>query len=951
VQASVVQPGADPVERARNYLSTYENLYLQSNPDLELEVRRVIDAGEEQDVVFYQTYRGVPVFLGEIVVSLSGERIYATLGGLLDSEVELDTTPALSAKKAEAVVRDELAQPEAPVVGLTSLMIFDLSLFDDVPSEPHLVWRVTLGGREPWQVFVDAQRGEVIYRESLAEDGYDFEEFDATGDNADDSWCYWDPFGPESIGDEDGLERSYHDEIDAVNVWFFARDVYDFYRDDFGRDSYDNDGSQIEVGIYANVPNASWWSGCDIIEFRRGWVSWDIMVHEFTHGVIDYTSDLGNSRQPGALNESFADVMGVLADPADWTFAEDRTSGAGAIRDLSTPPLFNDPDKMSSPFVATGPADNFGIHTNNGIPNKAAYLIINGDTFNGWTITGLGWEKAGKLFYRTMTSLPGNAQFANAQNRAVAVAQEWARTRTNGFTRDDVCQVRNAYAAVEVGGGDRDCDGVEDGIDLDDDGDWIPDDEDNCPAVRNRGQDDLDEDGQGDACDPDIDGDAIPNVNDNCPIIPNPGQEDADLDGIGDACEDEDEDGVRDPIDNCPGVPNPLQIDTDEDGQGDACDEDDDDDGWLDPDDNCPLTANPDQSDVDGDGRGDGCDNCVSRPNPEQTDTDGDGFGDVCDEDDDGDRIADSEDNCELVYNPYQVDFDNNHIGLACDREEIWVLEDNYRDVTILTNPVAHEMIPIPGCEADCKAAYPSNYLVHVKIAGLPETMRVWVSDDQGNSVGKAPFTSEPRFIRYRPLGGRSYFLNFLSSPDMAAGEEIPISVSMAAGPEEEMSEQGPSEPPAQFPPPPARDGSQEQEVSITVTPTATATHTLQAPITPTQTHTPKPPLITATPTVTPTHTYTPKPSLPAAPGKLVISERVCDGQEYSVTLGWVDNAKNEDGYRVYRGKELIATLKPNATSFTDKPPGSGPYTYGVEAFNSAGASQRPTVYEEGCLY
>ncbi|NIM94582.1 MAG: hypothetical protein GTO18_12855 [Anaerolineales bacterium] len=97
--------------------------------------------------------------------------------------------------------------------------------------------------------------------------------------------------------------------------------------------------------------------------------------------------------------------------------------------------------------------------------------------------------------------------------------------------------------------------------------------------------------------------------------------------------------------------------------------------------------------------------------------------------------------------------------------------------------------------------------------------------------------------------------------------------------------------------------------------------------------------------------TLTPKPSIPAAPSKLAVVNRVCEGQEYSVTLGWIDNANNEQGYRVYRGKELIATLKPNATGYNDKPPGSGPYTFGVEAYNAAGKSGRPTVYEEGCLY
>lgn len=116
------------------------------------------------------------------------------------------------------------------------------------------------------------------------------------------------------------------------------------------------------------------------------------------------------------------------------------------------------------------------------------------------------------------------------------------------------------------------------------------------------------------------------------------------------------------------------------------------------------------------------------------------------------------------------------------------------------------------------------------------------------------------------------------------------------------------------------------------------------------------PPLPTASRTPTPTPTPTlkppkPKPSPPAAPTKLAISSRICGDQGYSVTLRWKDNAGNEDGYRVYRDAQLIATLKANITKYTDIPPGSGPYTYSVEAFNAAGVSSRPSVHEEGCLY
>ncbi len=114
----------------------------------------------------------------------------------------------------------------------------------------------------------------------------------------------------------------------------------------------------------------------------------------------------------------------------------------------------------------------------------------------------------------------------------------------------------------------------------------------------------------------DLDGDRVPDELDNCPAIANSDQADNDGDGRGDVCDgDDDNDGIGDTADNCPVNANPLQEDTDGDGQGDACEADDDNDGVLDVDDNCPLIANPDQLDFDADGLGNACDDFTA-PRP-----------------------------------------------------------------------------------------------------------------------------------------------------------------------------------------------------------------------------------------------------------------------------------------------------------------------------------------------
>jgi thermolysin len=148
----------------------------------------------------------------------------------------------------------------------------------------------------------------------------------------------------------------------------------------------------------------------------------DVVAHELTHGVTDYSSQLIYNGEPGALNEAFSDMMGTSVEfyfqpeKADYLLGEDVFT-PGGLRSMQNPMAHGDPDHYSIRY--TGPLDNGGVHTNSGIANNAFYLAIEGGQHRlGATVQGVGGarrEQIERVFYRAFTSfLVPSANFSQA---------------------------------------------------------------------------------------------------------------------------------------------------------------------------------------------------------------------------------------------------------------------------------------------------------------------------------------------------------------------------------------------------------------------------------------------------------------------------------------------------------------------------------------------------------
>lgn len=288
---------------------------------------------------------------------------------------------------------------------------------------------------------------------------------------------------PDDIWDTPGTASPGHPA--AVDAHYYANVTDDFYRTTFSRDSLDNEGMQMVSSVhYSRNYNNAFWNGSQVtygdgdgdtyLAFSGGL---DIVAHELTHGVTEFTSGLIYENESGALNESFSDIIGNTTefyaeanalDPAgtaDWLVAEDIDVGSGdtalGFRNMSDPQEDSDPDHYSE-FV-TGTADSGGVHTNSAISNHAYYLLVNGGKNAGCdnvgsgghthtadcdvTVTALGLADAAAIFYAGFTSLPENATIANARFATVASAEA-----LYGAGTPQVASTNAAWQAVGVTG-------------------------------------------------------------------------------------------------------------------------------------------------------------------------------------------------------------------------------------------------------------------------------------------------------------------------------------------------------------------------------------------------------------------------------------------------------------------------------------------------------------------
>ena len=266
----------------------------------------------------------------------------------------------------------------------------------------------------------------------------------------------------------------------AADAHWGMQKTHDFYKIIFNRDSYDGNGSEVTNYINGMYPlsgtqdNASAMPSpyfCMVYGLGDGqmfdaFVGLDVMGHEFTHMVTESNGNGGLDYQgeSGALNESFSDIFGTSIEfytkgsAANWTIGEDLPFDGSALRSMSDPNLYQNPDTYEGDFWAdptnTGDGDEGGVHNNSSVQNKWFYLLSVGgtginDNGDAYAVTGIGIEKAEKIAYRNLTTyiMPSSDYYDAYAGSKEATLDLFG----SDSTQQEFNSVRNAWYAVGIG--------------------------------------------------------------------------------------------------------------------------------------------------------------------------------------------------------------------------------------------------------------------------------------------------------------------------------------------------------------------------------------------------------------------------------------------------------------------------------------------------------------------
>lgn len=430
---------------AKDFLKAQRELLHQSGVEDFDAVASVTDHLGQTHIKLQEKYRGLPVIGAEMIVHADASgKVIALSGRFMPDDEKL---PRHATVDGYTAISNAAAQIGAdfPTMMASPSLVYAV----DERSHAYLAWQATISykdaeGPQLVRVYANANgNGDLIFTDSIYKRVKSRKVYTANNGSALPGTLLW---------SEGGTQTS---DTTAQAAYNYAGNTYDFYKNVFNRDSYDNAGAQIISSVhYLTNYNNAFWNGSQMVygdgdgtQFGPLSKALDVDAHELTHAVTERTANLTYSNESGALNEATSDILGNSCEAYSknggvpnantWKVGEDITTpntAGDALRYMNNPTA-DGYSKDYYPERITGTADNGGVHGNSGIANLAYYLMVMGGTHpRGKTAVNVtplsatsstSLDMAQRIWYRALTTYwTSSTGFSGARTGTVQAATD-----------------------------------------------------------------------------------------------------------------------------------------------------------------------------------------------------------------------------------------------------------------------------------------------------------------------------------------------------------------------------------------------------------------------------------------------------------------------------------------------------------------------------------------------
>ena len=453
--------GGNVEAASRSFLRSHASLlHLEGGEDFE-PLNTLRDEFGQTHVRLQERVNGLPVIGAEYIVHSDASGNVIAMNGRVVSGRDLPRVPQIDAWSA---IEQAVSQ-----YGIESASYVDKPRLVYVVNEKgsaSLAWTATAMHKDNGfdaldRIYADALTGDAVLRDAIIQHARNRRTYNAN---------YTQTLPGTLVLQETSGSTS---DVSIQKAHDYAGVTYDYFSSVHGRDSYNGSGATMNSTVhYGSNYNNAGWTGSQMIygdgdgsQFGPFSRALDVVAHELTHAVTDYSADLVYQNESGALNEATSDILGVAAEAwsygsvssLTWKVGEDcytpGTSG-DALRYMNDPEAAGDEDYYPTRY--TGTADYGGVHSNSGIANLAFYLMVTGGThprgkttvnvpaLSSTAMTSL--NMGAKIWYRALTVYMSSS--TNFQGARTATAQ--AATDLYGAAAAD--SVHKGWDAVAVPG-------------------------------------------------------------------------------------------------------------------------------------------------------------------------------------------------------------------------------------------------------------------------------------------------------------------------------------------------------------------------------------------------------------------------------------------------------------------------------------------------------------------